>query len=562
MHAQSGGASGVKVDFRVMNAEGQPVRDLKAEEVTLRVDGKPRQIRSLDLVDLTSAAGGASVTAPSVPPPYTSNVGRGGAAARDVLFLFDEESVAPGREGVLREAAEQLITAFSERDRVGMASVRQGGPSAGISGDRSGVRAGLAKLAGYSSGKETGADLTCRTARTVQNLQSIFGSFAGGNAAIIVFLSTNVAALQSGQTARLGQESGSGLCQLRLEDFNRLGAAANASRASFYVVELTEALAVGAPPEASGGLENLAGSAGGELVRLSGSGEAQMARIARDTSVYYIATFEPEAAERTGTNRRVDLRVGREGVRVRTRPEITIAKAQKMTPRDMIRVANPFLDLPLRAAAFSSRNTGDGKIKVIALFEPAESGVALGAAMVGLFDEKGKLTAQWTADRDELTRRTAMAALAAPPGKYRMRVAATDSSGRSGAVDVDILAALVSVGSVQLSDLVLGTTGEAGAPTLQFQDEDQAVAMVELYGRPTKPLKAYIEVLPSLEGERIEAAALAPSATSEQDRFILSAGVSLGTLAPGDYIVRATVAVEGEPEGQVMHTLRKAKAGS
>ena len=75
-------------------------------------------------------------------------------------------------------------------------------------------------------------------------------------------------------------------------------------------------------------------------------------------------------------------------------------------------------------------------------------------------------------------------------------------------------------------------------------------------------MKAYIEVLPGPDAERLQAMALAPSATSEPDRFILSASVPLAGLAPGDYIVRATVAVEGEPEGTLMRTLRKIKPGS
>ncbi|HSC28219.1 MAG TPA: hypothetical protein VLD67_13155 [Vicinamibacterales bacterium] len=557
--APKAGGGSVTVDFRAFTGDSQPVRDLKAEDVTLRIDGKPRQIRSLILVDMAAAAGAAAESASPLPPPFSSNAATpGGMAGRDLLMLFDEESVVTGREDVMREAGSQLIKALGPRDRVGMASVRQGGPTVEMTTDHGSVREGISKLAGYSSGRELASDLTCRTSRTINVFQSLFEGLSPAKPTTVVFFSTSLAAFQSGQTARVGGETGSGTCQLRLDEFNRLGASVNASRASMYTVEMPDALTVSAPAEASGGLENLAGVTGGEHIRLSGASESQMERIARETSAYYVASFDPEPAERTGTSRRVEVRVSRESVRVRARPEIVIAKLEKTSPRDMIRVGNEFHDLPLRAAAFSSRNP-DEKIKVIALFESLQPEVTLSAAMVGLFDPKGKLTAQWTAQRDDLSRRPTMAALTVPPGTYRMRVAATDSAGRSGSVDVNVEAALVSAGPIQLSDLLLGTPGDTGAPTLQFQDEQEAVAMVELYGRPTSPITAYIEVLPGLDQERITAAALAPSRTNEQDRFVLSAAIPLGTLAPGDYLIRATVAVEGQPEGRVMHTLRKVR---
>ena len=40
-------SSGVKIDLRALTDEGQPVTDLKAEELTLKVNGKPRPIQSL-----------------------------------------------------------------------------------------------------------------------------------------------------------------------------------------------------------------------------------------------------------------------------------------------------------------------------------------------------------------------------------------------------------------------------------------------------------------------------------------------------------------------------------
>jgi hypothetical protein len=108
-----------------------------------------------------------------------------------------------------------------------------------------------------------------------------------------------------------------------------------------------------------------------------------------------------------------------------------------------------------------------------------------------------------------------------------------------------------------LGDLVLGTLTETGpSPVLQFRNEAEALAMIELYGRPAGPLRAYVEVLKDPAAEPLQAVALTPSATSEQDKFVLSAKIPLGDLPPGDYMVRAVVGLEGQ-EGKITRTLRK-----
>jgi hypothetical protein len=61
----------------------------------------------------------------------------------------------------------------------------------------------------------------------------------------------------------------------------------------------------------------------------------------------------------------------------------------------MLRVGENFGDLPIRAAAYPSRNAADDLIKVVTMFEPVEPGVKLTAAMVGLFDARSRLVAQW-----------------------------------------------------------------------------------------------------------------------------------------------------------------------
>ena len=84
-----------------------------------------------------------------------------------------------------------------------------------------------------------------------------------------------------------------------------------------------------------------------------------------------------------------------------------------------------------------------------------------------------------------------MIATTAKMGTYRLRVAATDESGRAGAVDSTLDVRLAGDGPLQLSSLVLGVSDEGRfAGRLQFQDEQTAVAYLEIYGVPKGTLSA------------------------------------------------------------------------
>jgi hypothetical protein len=562
---QAGGAT-VTIPFRALSGEGQPVTDLKAADVSLKVDGRVREIKSFELVEVKAAPPAAAVPAKAdVPAPFVTNAAGTGKAARDVYVLVDEESIAPGKDGAVKDAIGHLVSSLSTQDRVALISIRQGGVNQGLTSDFAAVKTKAGSIAGFGSARqESGNDVTCRTVRAIQTLQSVFaGAAASTGPPTVVFFSSAVAALQSGRTANVGGVTGSELCEIRNEHMNQLGSAAFTSRSNFFVVELTDSGPGTRPNEASGGLENLAGVTNGENIRMSSNAEAQMKRIAVSTSAYYLVGFDSEASDRSG-NKRVELTVARGGVNVRAPREMAFGKTagkSAATPKDMIRTSSSFTDLSLRAAAYSSRNPGDDKIKVLTLFEPTESTTKLNAASVGFFDAKGKLIAQWTAQPVELAGPIGMAALVVPAGVYRVRVAATDGAGRSGAVDInDFAATLIEAGPIKLGDLVLGKIGETGArPALQFASEQEAIAIVELYGRPTGPLKMYVEILGPAEPIQV---ALAPAQTGEQDKFLLTAKLPINDLKPGDYKVRAVVGVEGQPDGQLARTLRKIGSGS
>jgi hypothetical protein len=550
------------ISFRALNPEGQLITDLKAADVSLKIDNTPREIKSLDFVLLGKVDGTlATVAATPIPPPFSSNVAStSGPARRSLALLVDEESIAPGKEQIVRDAVGHILAAVGPGDRLSVMSLRQGGPKTDLTEDREQIKKALAGLGGYASSRETPNDLRCRTLRLVQNVQAVFGAQTTGAAGTVALFSTSLAAFQPGQTARIGQQTGSDLCELRTEHFTQLASAVHASRSNFYVIEVVDGSGAPAMQEAAGGLENVAAS--GEIMRLSTNMEAQMGRLLRETSGYYLLSFDDPDRGSTQT-RRVDLSVTRGNVAVKAPRELGVAraaggkKATAATTRDMIRSPNAFADLPLRAVAFASRNTGDNKIKILALLEPTDGASKLNAAMIGMFDKAGKLQAQWTAQNADLNSPMVIAGLLVEPGTYRMRVAATDATGRAGAVDSDVTAAIVAAGPIHLGDLVLGKMGaQSPVPAMQFSTESEVLAMIELYGRPAGPLTAYVEITTGGDGEPLAAVPLQPSATSDPDRFVLSAKLPISALKPGDYLARAVVGVQGQ-EGRVTRTLRK-----
>jgi hypothetical protein len=561
------GGPPVAIDFRAALDDGRPVLDLKREDVSLKVNGKVREIRSLQLVQFGGPP--AITTGPSMPPPFASNAPAD--AGREILFAIDDESIIAGNEQPVKEAVRQIMSGLSATDRVGLKPVTRTGLNIAATRQRDTIGAAVAAMVGHSNASETTGDATCRTRVALDALKDVFTSSTGGSATTVVFFSSGLTPPSGGTTAVLGKKTqmGTDVCTVTAPDYATVANAALASNVNFYVLFITEGKgsSVSTSRTSSGndqrdGVNGLAGASGAQTILLSGNTESTLGRVGRDTSAYYLATFEPDASERAGATSRVDLRIARDGVKVHARPEIAIAKASGAapTPRDMVRVATVFRDLPLRAGGYASRNAGDDKVKVLALFEPAEPSAKLTSAVVALFDEKGKLAAQWTAQPADLSGATAKTVLPVAAGVYRMRVAATDASGRAGTTDYDLRAETIAAAPLKLSALVLGTAdGGSFQPRLQFGAAQQmAVGYFEIYGvTKAAAVTVSLEVASSMEGPALATAETNVQAASAEDMRIAFGGFSIGGLAPGDYLVRAVVSVDGKPVGRSTHTLRK-----
>lgn len=568
----------IAIDFYAITADGRPIADLRPDEVTVRINGRTKILKSLQYVEVASLA---PTTAPGeaarpLPPPFGSNSTSG--HGRAFIIVIDDESLRPGKERPMRAAIGQLLGNLSPRDRVSVHTVPHGGMKADFTTDHDKVAEAVNLITGQAPQDESGQDGACRTRNNLESLEGLMYSLAGGEGpTVVVFFSTGMLGPRRDNPITRAP----GMCELTPQHFVKVGTAAAAARAHFYIVRPDEgpvragALMVetiaGAGFTGSNnpleGIENLAGVTGGHRLSIPGGGETTLVRIARETSGYYLASVEPEGAEKDRGSHGLDVRVSRQGAVVRSRPEFSTTRpkptqsfAATMTPYDMLRTGRVLRDLPLRAAGFPSLNSPDGKLKIVIFAETIDPAGTITAAAAGLFDSQDRLVDIWNAMESDLGGNTLLAARAVEPGTYRLRVAARDASGRGGTADFEVTAQLVSAGSLKLSSIVLGLSREKFVPRLQFSTEPVATAYLELYGgTPGERISAIVEVAQNVDSPAMVSTPLIIEASGEDGRYLATGAVPIGALPAGDFVVRAVVGIEGQPAGRVLRTLRKVK---
>ena len=559
----------VSVEFFAVAADGTPVTDLRSDEVTLRINGRARALQTLQWIRSGPLPPGPEGRREAVlSPPFGSNVPHD--AGRAVVVVVDDDSFRPGREQVLRDSVREFIASLSRRDRIALVTLPYGGLKVDFTSEHERINNSLMRIVGQSPQNETGSELACRTRRTLESLTGLLGSLGGGvGPTTVVFVSSGLAGPRRDAAMALAP----GMCELTSDHFRAVGNATAAARAHFYVVQpedlnvrptLQVETIAGASFTGSDnpleGLEHLTGVTGGHRLPMLTSRDNNLIRIARETSGYYAASFVPDASERNGNAHSVDVKVARDKLDVRARPSVVIPRpvsrsSRVPAPRDMLRQTHVFRDLPLRTAAYPSQN--DAKtVKLLSVLEPIEPNVALTAAAVGLVDDRGRLVAQWTATSEELKTVPLIAALAVPTGTYRLRIAATDTNGRGGTADYDVIAELLPAGSLTMSALVLGLSRGGFRPMLQFSNEPVAMAYLELYGQTTNPAAVSVELAMSEDGPALLTMPASVSKTNDELRQFATAAVPIGSLPAGDYAVRAIVTVDGK-QARVMRTLRK-----
>lgn len=558
---------GPTVDFIALDSSGAPVADLQSSEIEIRIADRVRVVRALHRVS-TAPAPPAAPTVANVPPPYGTNDQV--ASGRRFALVIDQESFIAGREQPFRDAIEGLLKQLTASDRTMVAALPFGGVVTSFTSDIERVRLAAGRVTGQASRTESGSDLACRTRRFLESLEGWLQQQESGTSPVTVVLFTAGLAAPR-RDAPMGLMPG--MCELEVDKFRHVAAAAGAARANFYVMQPAE-VGVGTPLPRSTiggvgdrgsdnpleGIEHLTGVTGGTRLPLDATGTASLIRVARESSAYYVAELEPVANEVVGRNRPLAVRVNRKGVTVRARPEIRFAESLstrkiRLTVPELLGSFDAFPDLRLRIGGFTARDA-EGKLRLGILVEAVDQTVPLESVGALLIGPDGQVVGRWFAR--SAADRPLLGAIAADAGPYRLRVAAVDAAGRAGVAEEDVDVEVTRVGPLSLGSLMLGVSREGStAPQLAFRAEPTAIAYFDIYGGVEGlPLSVRLEIARSVDGPAAIAQPLVLT-RADQTRVVASGTVPIGALPPGDYVVRGIVRLESGETGRVIRTLRK-----
>ena len=317
----------------------------------------------------------------------------------------------------------------------------------------------------------------------------------------------------------------------------------------------------------SEGLEFMAGVGRGALFRTSGTADYAFTQIANELAGSYLLTIEPQASDRDGRMHAIDLKVRRAGALVRSRHRfaVTPTPPDPAAPEDQVvaLLHAPLLaaELPLKVATYALASGSKGRVRVLVgseLGQPTSSpeNVALGFVIV---DEKGKLVR----DGFQQVKLSPLALgvnspvhyngmIELPPGTYKMRFAAVDSSGKQGSLEHRFQVALASSGGVTVGSLVLAPlTSDRGlrAPAQSIVAVPfQAYADVTVAsGTTPASVRVRVEIADRATGQVLTGADGAVLERAGDTSAAAHARLPVELVPPGEYIATLVVTAGDAP---------------
>jgi VWFA-related protein len=323
------------------------------------------------------------------------------------------------------------------------------------------------------------------------------------------------------------------------------------------------------------GVQVVAAAAGGEAWRVVGQADRFFKRIMAETSgIYRLGVEAPLPKE---ASRLIDVRVSvkRSGVTVRANRH-ALAPSANAAPvpvdealRTRIASGGVAFGVPIALATSLRRDPAAADRLQVGVNVQMPAGVAAPlVAMFALVDAAGKVV---NAGRQAVPSAPAgedyqlAFPIPAAAGAYRLRFAVADAAGNIGSVEQAVDAKLAHLGALSVSDLVTTWYGTDGGRRLlaleTLPDTAESVRVfLELYpDAPAGPasLGVVFALLRDGESAPLEEHDVNPA----PDGPALSAGIDLpvSALAPGGYIIRATILENGRATGTVSTHVRKAR---
>ena len=339
-------------------------------------------------------------------------------------------------------------------------------------------------------------------------------------------------------------------------------------------------------------LQELAERTGGAAAIDSNDTLTPLARVARESSHYYLLGYTPTDGRRDGRFHSIDVRVRRPGLRVAARKGYVAPDddrhADKKQPEatgpfaDLIRRPVPTAGLGLAAQAVAFPSTAGNVAVIVEIATPDRTGQS-GSAEVSIVDlvfqpvgigrppiaaVEAKLALPSAADGQAVDRARIVQRLTLPPGDYQIRIAAREPGGAAGSVICEIEVPDAKARGLAISGVVVGST-HGGRLASAVVDAPLTQA---LGGRPPsldrsfardETLSAYAEVIDAGAGAPRDVALVtivrdssgrdvvrsaqprANARVGPGEPFAYAVDLPLKSLAPGAYLLRVEAQAAG-----------------
>lgn len=607
------GVDVVAVDVSIVDKNGRPIDDLKLEEFTLKVDGKPRKLSSAEFISLRHTD--------DTPDPektvYSTN--QGAKPGRLILIVIDEGNIHKGNGRNVIAAAAKFLDGLNTSDRVSLEFLPGTGPLVGFTANHALVKRllenGVGKMIEAETTRRVGImealtflregaksrtwleviDRECATVSTVDPVgyqqcqtdraneaRTVFQSARAQTAASLLSLRGIIQRLNGSNTPKTVVLITEGLViERNVTDISWVGPLTSEAQVTIFSVQVdgsfVDASVRGKSPTHYEdhdlfveGLDRLTGAARGIVLPVAVNANAVFSRLDLELSGYYLLSFEPDLVDRDGKAHDISVQVSRPGVNVRARPQFKVAAPASTRSADellvdALRNPLPISDVAVKLTTFTYRDDTSNKLKVLVTAELDRSFNATGDFALGYIvtNARGDLAASQferalalpSADDAGRPQRYT-GAIVVDPGIYNIKLAVIDPKGRAGSVERTVDVKLTSAGQLKFGELMLAeVSGRNARPTVDGRiNADTMMAYAEVYSEANGPLQsttARIEIGKTEHDPPNETADLTFRDRKADGKRTAEGAVPIALLAAGDYIARAVFTVDGKVVGQV-----------
>ena len=309
-----------------------------------------------------------------------------------------------------------------------------------------------------------------------------------------------------------------------------------------------------------GGLQTLAGLSGGSVANLQGKNDDVFSRLASELEGYYLLAVECAPADRDGKVHKVQVRVGKAGLAIRSREQVLVPMARSYVGDEAVTFAlnSPPIQrgIPISVSTQVLRDPGASSVRVVIAGN-------IGRGVAGADDVRVGYSLRTTVGGEGTSgvesRKLSATGIGADatlqfvdsvvvvPGHYLLRLAALDSAGRLGSVDHVVDATLVELRGAMMSELMLVDPLRKSAGALSPIADgritgSQLEALVEIYPQPGQNIS---EVAFAIADSPTGPAMLSGrSSATERDKAAkrtAAVSIDMSSLPPGIYTAVASV---------------------